>query len=279
MASFDKRRIEFGSRLRQLREQTGMTGRKFADELGWPPSKISKLETGNQTATDSDVDEWCRTTKASESVREDLQDALLDLLVEYQTWRKQLRSGYRERQEESASIEHGAKLLRAVDFGVVPGLVQIPEYAREVFRLHAELQGLEPDIEEAVAARIARQQVLYMPGKRIEILVAEAGLRHPIVSPEIMTAQLDRLSTLVGLSTVRFGVLPLNERLPWMPMHGYWVVDGLVLVENISAEIRITSPEEVAIYNRLTDRLWEAAAEGEAVRKILLQVGRDLVGP
>lgn len=276
MTSFDKRRIEFGSRLRRLREETGMTGRKFAEALTWPPSKISKLETGSQTATDSDVDEWCRMAKAPESVREDLQDALLDLLVEYQTWRKQLRGGYRQRQDESASLEHGAKVLRAVDFGAVPGLVQIPEYAREVFRLHAELQGLERNIEDAVAARMARQQVLYIPGKRIEILVAEAALRHPVVGPEVMRAQLDRLSALVGLVTVRFGVLPLNKRMPWMPMHGYWIIDGLVLIENISAEIRITSPEEVAIYNRLTDRLWEAAAVDNAARALISRVVEDL---
>ncbi len=42
----------FGPQLRQVREDAGISGRGMAELLGWPPSKISKLENGQQTATD-----------------------------------------------------------------------------------------------------------------------------------------------------------------------------------------------------------------------------------
>jgi hypothetical protein len=92
-----------------------------------------------------------------------------------------------------------------------------------------------------------------------------------------MRPQLDRLGSLIGLHTVRFGLLPLNRRLPYMPMHGYLLIDDrLVWVENLSAEIAISDPDEVAVYSTLTDRLWPAAVEGDEARALLRRVTDDL---
>jgi hypothetical protein len=75
-----------------------------------------------------------------------------------------------DRQQKAATDEQGAGRIRAVEFGVLPGLVQIPDYARRVLNLHADLQGLDRDVESAVATRMARQSVLYDTSKSIEIL-------------------------------------------------------------------------------------------------------------
>jgi hypothetical protein len=64
--------------------------------------------------------------------------------------------------------------------------------------------------------------------------------------------------------------------MPWMPMHGFWILDDQVLVENITAEIRVTDPEEVAIYAALTDQLWQVAAEGDEARDLLDRITADL---
>lgn len=277
MTDIDRRRVQFGGRLRTLREERGLSGKELADQLGWAPSKISKLETGRQLATDADVTAWCQATDAPEPAAAELLDALIDLRVEYATWRRKLAVGYRERQREAATEEVRAARIRAVDFGVVPGLVQIPDYARRVLALHADLQGIDTDIESGVAARMARQTVLYDTSKTIEILVAEAALRYPVVAPEVMIAQLDRLASLIGISSIRFGVLPLDRPMPYMPMHGFWLLDDVALVENITAEIKVTDPGEVSIFHTLTDRLWNVAAERDEARALLARV-RDHIG-
>jgi hypothetical protein len=51
--------------------------------------------------------------------------------------------------------------------------------------------------------------------------------------------------------------------------HGYWIVDDTVFVENITAELQIVDPDQVAIYNRLTDQLWSVATEGDQARTLL----------
>ena len=274
--SFERRRLEFGDRLRHLREATGLSSQGWAERLGWPRSKVSKTENGRQIATDSDIAEWCSAAGVPESVRAELVSEALDLRVEYRTWRKELQVGYQQRQRRSGEDERAASVIRAVDFGVVPGLLQIPPYARRVLSLHAEVQGLDRDIESAVAERMSRQSVLYETGKRIEILVAEAALRYPVVDPDTMRAQLDRLVGVIGLSAVRFGILPLDRPMPYFPMHGFWIVGDEVLVENMTAEIRVTDETEVRIFNDIADRLWTVAAEGDEARGLLGRVAADL---
>jgi len=48
-SNIQQAREALGSHLRQLRRTTGLTGKAFAERLGWLPSKVSKLELGQQT--------------------------------------------------------------------------------------------------------------------------------------------------------------------------------------------------------------------------------------
>lgn len=274
--TFEKRRMAFGNRLRHLREESGLTGKQLAEQLGWPPSKVSKIENGRQTPTDSDLTLWCRATGAAEPVAAELHDTLLDLRLEQTTRRS--RAARRHDRRRYLPPESTARRIRVVDVGVVPGLVQIPAYARQVLALHDELQGIDQDIEQVVAARIASQTVLYDTTRSIEVLVAEAALRYPVVPPDVMVAQLDRLMSLIGLRSLRLGVLPLDHRMPWMPLHGYWIVDETVLVENVTADVHITDPDEVAVYDALTDRFWEVAVEGDEARVLLARIAADHTG-
>jgi len=47
--------VQFGRRLRVLREEARLTGKDLAARLGWAQSKVSRLENGKQTATVEDV--------------------------------------------------------------------------------------------------------------------------------------------------------------------------------------------------------------------------------
>ncbi|WP_405137599.1 helix-turn-helix domain-containing protein [Nocardia sp. NBC_01388] len=51
-----------GPRLRELRRDAGLTGRKLADSAGWHESKTSKIEYGKQTPSEADLRAWCTLT-------------------------------------------------------------------------------------------------------------------------------------------------------------------------------------------------------------------------
>lgn len=269
MSSFEKHRLAFADKLRRRREHAGLTGVELAQALGWTNSKVSKIERGRQTPTDQDLIDWLEVLEASDGETAELRDQLRELRVEQLSWRRQLREGHRARQEQDSIDEQAARLIRAVDLAAVPGLLQTPEYARQIFRTQADLLGVTDDIDSAVRARMQRQNVLYAGSKTIEILVAETALHTTVCAADVLTGQIDRLLSAVGLPEVRFGILPMSRALPHTPWHGYWVVDDVVLVETITDELRIRDPEQVATYNLLTDRLWKVAAEGDAARAIL----------
>lgn len=53
-------RQEYGASLRRLREEAGLTGSQLAASLHWAQSKVSRIETGKQSATTDDVVSWVR---------------------------------------------------------------------------------------------------------------------------------------------------------------------------------------------------------------------------
>jgi len=55
--------------------------------------------------------------------------------------------------------------------------VQTPEYARYRLAISPEEIGAADDLDEAVAARMQRQQVLYRNGGRFHFMITEAVLR------------------------------------------------------------------------------------------------------
>jgi transcriptional regulator with XRE-family HTH domain len=273
---FETRRLEFADRLRSLREQAGRTGVELAATLGWQQSKISKIERGRQTPADSDVVTWLGALDAPESTVERMRHELRELRVEQITWRRQLRDGHRARQEHSLQDARSVMVRRGVAVMAVPGLLQTADYARAIFQTQSNLLEVPDDVEASVAARIERQRVLYDPTKRIEILMTESALLHPVCAPRVLAGQLDRLMSVIGLSTVRLGFLPAARVLPhWVP-HGFWILDDVVLVETVSEELRIVDPEQVSIFARLTDRLWPAAVEGDAARSLLADTAARL---
>ena len=235
---------------------------------------MSRIENGKQEPTDSDVQTWFEATDTSEPVASELRDELRAIRIELAAWPRQLRKGHRDRQIRAGQVEQRSSIIRALDLMLLPGLVQTADYAREVLISHAKLHGLDTDVGAAVRARMDRQKVLFDSAKRIEILILESTLLYSYGTPEVMLAQIDRLLALPTTSTVRFGVLPLLSRLDVIPMHGIWIFDDSVIIETNDSEIVSEDPDDLALYNKISDSLWAAAVEGAKAREIVASAGR-----
>lgn len=272
-------REEFGARLRRLREDSGLNGKQLAAALAWPHSKVSKIELGRQRPTVEEVQAWAERTGAADDI-EDLLADLRSLRVESAPWRRQLRGGHGRRQRASIGLEASASLIRAFEPAVVPGLLQTADYARQVLGRLASLNELPADVEQGVRARLQRQQVLYEPDKELRFLVTEAALRYRPCSARTLRGQLDRLVAVSGLDTVRLAVLPFGVELPMTTSHGFWIFDDrLVLVETLSSEMSLRDAEDVALYGRHFDRLWDVALRGGEARQYILTLAADFDGP
>ncbi|MBO7936525.1 helix-turn-helix domain-containing protein [Streptomyces antibioticus] len=264
-------REALGARLRELRTEAGLEGRHLAAELGWQPSKVSRLQNGKQTPTATDLTSWARACERPD-VEPELQGlrAGLELNQRHRSWRRQLAGGHRGRQEIAVRQTDATKAIRGLEVSRVPGLFQTPEYARVIFDTNAEFRGITPTTEDAVEARMRRQEALYDPGKTFRFLVCEAALYHRSCPAEVMAEQLDRLYNLVGQRRIELGILPFGAQLRRTAPHAFWIYDRrLVIVETISEELWLTADEDIQLYERAWDWLAESAEHGAAARRLI----------
>jgi hypothetical protein len=161
---------------------------------------------------------------------------------------------------------------RIVHFEVayIPGVLQTADYARRVLAESARLHRTEvDDLDVAVAERMRRQQFLYEPGRQFEFLMTEAVLRFVLPEdPAVMRAQLDRLQSVIGMSNVRFGVVPFGASLPVTPQHSFQIYGATLAIEGFAGADYFRGAQ-VEHIERVLALLWSEAVEGEAARPII----------
>jgi transcriptional regulator with XRE-family HTH domain len=269
-------RNALGKRLRELRTAADLSGRQLAELLSWPPSKVSKLENGRQTPTDDDIRDWTRET-GRDGETQALLASLHTLEVQHAEWQRILRIGLKPHQQELIEWDQRTRLFRAFEATVIPGLLQTAEYARYRFAEGIRLLKVPNDINEAVARRVQRQDVLYRPDKRFHFVLTEAALRFRLCPPDVMLGQLDRLTSLSQLPNVRLGIIGFETQYATSPWHGFWMYDNeRVLVETLSAELDLRQPQEIELYAGAFDQLAAVASYGRSARTIINHVMDDL---
>jgi transcriptional regulator with XRE-family HTH domain len=257
------------AQLRALREEAGLTGTSLAQQVGWGQSKVSKIETGRQLPTEDDIRQWARAVGATAGKVEELLASLRSARVEFATWREQYRAagGGAAKQADIAALEARANRIGEFQPAFIPGLLQTAQYARELlvaWALDAAQGALgigEADVDPLVAARMQRQQLLYQPGKQVQLVVLEAALYSRVCEPETLAGQLDRLLAVTSLPNVEFGIIPFAARLPVFPICSFMIFDTeLVTAETLTGEQQVNEPEQIALYDRFFTLLRDRAA-------------------
>ncbi|MFD9269161.1 helix-turn-helix domain-containing protein [Streptomyces goshikiensis] len=273
---FQQARVALGARLRELRTDRRLTGRQLAVLLGWPQSKISKLETGRQTATADDLLAWAAGTGRPEAAQE-LITRLRSLESRSRAWRRQLAAGHKPVQDTLAAEYERTRTFHAWQGSTVVGMLQTAEYARHVFTRYADLHRSLRDTEEAVRARVKRQEMLYEPGRTFHIVMWEAALRALVCPPPVLAAQLDRLAGVLGLDTVSLGIVPFGASLKVPPANGFWLYDDrLVIAEDWHAELWLDDADSVGVYRKVWQALSGSAVYGADAHRVIARARRAL---
>jgi transcriptional regulator with XRE-family HTH domain len=271
---FQHGRVALGQRLRELRTEGGLTGRGLAGRLGWSQSKVSKLETGRQTATVDDLRAWAETAGRPEAARE-LTARLRGLESRTRSWCRELAAGHRPVQDLINIEYERSTVMRAWEAAMIVGVLQTADYAWHVFSAYADLMESPRDTADAVRARMKRQEVLYQSGKQLHIVMSEAALRALICPPSVLAAQLDRIAGVIGLDTVSVGIVPWTAALKIPPANGFWIHDDrLVIVEDWHAELWLDDAESIALYRKVFDTLSSSAVYGAEAHRVIARARR-----
>ncbi|MDA8369872.1 MAG: helix-turn-helix transcriptional regulator [Nocardiopsaceae bacterium] len=279
-SSVQRARRESAARLREIRLDAGLTARALSAEAGWHESKASRIESAKQAPTDADIHMWCRVCGAAD------QDA--DLIAAsriadsmYVEWRRQNRTGLRRTQEARVPLFEQTRLMRVYCSTVIPGLFQTSTYAAALLSSITAFRGTPDDVEQAVAARMARNRVLHEGDHRFGVLVEESVLRYQVADAATMVGQLEHLLSVMSLPSVALGVIPFSaEHRPIWTLETFTLFDqARIHVETLSAQITVTAPSELILYIRAFEQLAQMAVTGAQARRLITSAIEDLEHP
>ncbi len=267
----------FGSRLREIRQDAGLTGRQLAELSGFHFTKISRVEHGAQGLSDADIRTWCLACDATDEIPSLIAQArAADSL--YREWKRQARSGLRRLQETIGPLYEQTRLFRVHEHWSIPGLLQTAAYSTESMAYWSQLLKLPDDRTAATAARLERQRVLRSGDHQFVFLLAEQTLRTRIGTAEIMVEQLDRVLGAMALTNVSIGIIPATAGLGAHTQTAFWIFDDdLVKVETLTAALDITRPDEIEIYITVFDQMRRAARYGRSARALILEARDKLL--
>ncbi len=175
----------------------------------------------------------------------------------------------RRGQEESLKLAQQTTMMQVYQPFIIPGMLQTAEYARAILREHIEFLGVPDDLEAGVAKRLERQELLYKARHRFRIVIGEQALYTTVGDNEVMDGQLDRILSVMGLPTMVFGVVPTVSGPSTAPTNFVMFDKRMVTVETATAELTVTQPREIALYDRLFETLAQRAVVGSAARALV----------
>lgn len=255
---------DIASRLAALHDATDMTGKDLAKRLGWDASKVTRIKKGSVRPTREDVARWAEATGAEAETAELL--ALLDETpADIREFKQRMADGQAHIQNVHSDLVAESRLIRYFETAWIPGLLQTRDYARRVFEEMIELHSAIDDIDDAIAARMRRQQYLYDRTKQFKVLIDESALIRTTVTTDIMVPQLNYLLTWLNAPNVQLGILPLRGGNYRTPQSGFQMYDDVAIVEDFAGERE--RPSEVFV--RVFKDMWAAAAVGPDARPLV----------
>lgn len=274
--------MRLGGLLRGARKVAGLSGEALATRLHISQSKLSRIELGQSAPSPELATRWAATCTADPEHAGEITDLAERIATDvYPTpWHGRVRGGIARLQEEVADVEATGRLSLDWHPRLIPGLLQTPAYAREIFAC-AYSDG--PELHAAVAARMARQALLYDPTQTVRFLIGEAAVRWPIATVPTLVGQLDRLLLFASDGTVDFGIVPFSAAFGAFSYHGWSLTaerdndePDLVEVELETVKVDITDPEQTAAYRDAFDRLSAVSLTGDAAAELIRQVRQEL---
>jgi transcriptional regulator with XRE-family HTH domain len=257
-------------RLYLLRENAGLRTGQLAERLGWIPSKVTKIQRGQQKPAIADIEAWAEACGHPEVIS-DLVSLRAEAGAVHWRWQERLRRGGQPVVQEDIDRQtRQATRIRNLQIAVLPGLIQTPAYARHTIIMFREILNIsQDDVETTVAARMRRQEVLYETGRTFEFVITENVLRRRVGSSVAMLGQLDRLVQVSTLPNVTLGIIPDDaEGLTIFPYQGFQVLDGQVFLDLPSGEAQL-EPKDMIVYERIMDAALAASVTGDEARRLI----------
>ncbi|MGW0736749.1 helix-turn-helix domain-containing protein [Streptomyces sp. NPDC002851] len=274
------RRLRLGTELRRLRERAGMSVTEGARQLGVSQAQLSNIEASRFGVSPERLRAMARIYRCSDTA---YVDGLIGLTSEHKGgWWGTFREILPTPLLDIAELEHDATQLRSANTAHIPGLLQITDHAREIFR-QVVPEFTRTEIEHRVSHRLQRQAVLDRedPPPFLAI-IHEAALRVPVGGPSVAKRQLEHLIEQSQREHIAVQVIPFAiGAYPGSGQTIYYVHGPVpqldtVFLDQSHGPALVDAEAQLDAYRILLSRMTSVALSPSKSRDLIHQLTRDL---
>jgi transcriptional regulator with XRE-family HTH domain len=251
---------QLAAELRRLRDAATLTGEEAAARLGWSPSKVSRIETGQTAPSPADLRRVLDLYEVAGTQRGRLE--LLGQSAGQRGWWDAYADTLGPEYTALIALEAEAESVRWYSPMLVPGLLQTERYAREVIR-SGLLIAPPGEVERRVQVKMNRQRVLARDTPLLlNVVLDEAAILRPVGDAAVMREQFAHLARIAGQPGVNLQMLPLAAG-PHPATTGEFTILGfpdliapdVVYLENMTSDLYVEREADVYRYAMAFDRL------------------------
>jgi transcriptional regulator with XRE-family HTH domain len=210
------RRWQLAATVKVLREQANFTQDEAVDRLrqgegNWSRSKLSRVENREHTIKPREVGQLLAAYEVDDP--ETLQ-SLMELAAKSRErdWWHQYQGALHPMVQPLLSLESGLIAMRDFQNQLVHGLLQTSDYARALILSMSAEQYTAGELEQRVAARIARQQVITKTdAPNLHFILDEFVLHRIVGDTDVMHGQLRKLLAMTEKPNVTIQILPKDS--------------------------------------------------------------------
>ena len=218
--------------MRKERTARGWSLREFSQRTGLNPGHVSRIENGKRPPTEN-------VATACDAAFPELRGWFTEYYEESRHW-AEVPASFRSWPE----YEDRAATLRDWSPSIVTGLLQAEEYARALISVQPSIA--DDVVTARLTARMERQRrVLNRDDPPSAcFIVDELSLYREVGSPQVMAAQMSRLSAAASAHRVTVQVLPAIAH----PANasGFLMADDALWIEHVAGGYVYTDPETVS---------------------------------
>ncbi|MCW2871136.1 MAG: transcriptional regulator [Streptomyces oryziradicis] len=276
-------RLVLGKRLRELRENAGLSYEQAAQTLDVTHATIRRMEKAEVGLKIPYVEKLLRLYEIPESEAE----GFLTMARQGNEpgWWHDFRDVLPDWFSAFVSLEGEASMIRAYEPHYVPGLLQTEEYARAVLGAGMPKASAEM-LERAVALRTERQKMLARPDPPLLwVVMDETVLRRPVGGPDVMRGQIAALIEAAKKPNVLLQVMPFaagTHPAMYGPFHIFRFqvreLPDIVCSENLRDAVYFDRYEDVSVFLEALDGACVQAEAPQSTEDILKRLGADLPG-
>jgi transcriptional regulator with XRE-family HTH domain len=275
-ATVAKRRLS--RRLLQLRVQSGYTANHVCDMLNWGRGKVGRFEANQWKRPEmSDIRDLLRVYNVDEGEKEQLEE--LAIQARARPWWRDYSDIF---ENEFPGFENDASRIRVFMPLVLPGLLQIQDYAEAFMRI-----GPRPPSwrRKVLDTRLRRQEILSRPGDTAPTLTAvitEASLRYQWGSRTDRRDQIEHLIDMGRRPNIDLRIQRFTDGPPPGLMSAINIFDfaegepSIAFTETDFAVVEVNDPDQVSRYIQSFEKAVDGALEPSDTAIYLRQLADQL---